>query len=261
MRVMDIHDNQEFLRRMNTLQAKAGISRIKACKMLPISEGRLSDIRNNRASPSPKFWVRLESAERKVYQGNADAYFRGFVKATLGINERPSNQAIAQQTGLPIDLVDDCLNRRIPTSGHRLFSLKAFIDSDSHSAHSISNRMDDIQNELRIDFCRRIKVLMKKLRLRRVDDAATVTGISIRMLYGYRSGRYPITTRALAKLEAAEKSIPAEQFPTDNTCIFSTQSPAGPLFDLVISKLDVAELEALHEKIWAALKERMRGQS
>lgn len=60
------------------------------------------------------------------------------------------------------------------------------------------------KNHTSSHFSHRTEILSEKLGLK-MHDLSVVLGISKRMLFGYRSGVYPISSKAWRKLEDAEK--------------------------------------------------------
>lgn len=57
-------DNRRFLMRFEAFKLDLSLTVVEACRRIGISEGRLSDIRNDRAKVSRRFWWKLLDAEK-----------------------------------------------------------------------------------------------------------------------------------------------------------------------------------------------------
>lgn len=81
-------ENLQFLQRVDEYQYRRGLKRVEACREIGISEGRLSEIRNGKASVSGRMWQKLKIAEGRTFGRKWDAASAKTALASMGREQR-----------------------------------------------------------------------------------------------------------------------------------------------------------------------------
>lgn len=109
----------------------------------------------------------------------------------------------------------------------------------SHISH-----MNQEKNRTFSHFSHRTEILADKLNVQ-LQELGRVLGVSNRMLFGYRSGSYPISDKAWRKLEAAEKAAG-----------IGHERPQSAVFDAPSESDRLRALEHQVSQLIAAVKEQ-----